>query len=174
MGPGAVNRWASVSVSKQVRNLWTTETRIGSLHFQDGCRGRRLNLALVFKFIFVLCISFDWWMCAFVVLCLVFSIPSQEIGLDNVSKMTYFVSRLKWDIKPQSSMCAFDTDSGVRCSPATPVVVLLCMCKCLIGWCSEAVNTHMVHCEVEYITPLCYPVVVLIHVCVHPMWVPGL
>jgi len=31
-------------------------------------------------------------MCAFVVLGFVFSMPSQEIGLGNVSKMTYFVS----------------------------------------------------------------------------------
>jgi len=30
-------------------------------------------------------------MCAFVVLCLVFSVPSQKIGLGNVFKMTYFV-----------------------------------------------------------------------------------
>jgi len=32
---------------------------------------------------------------AFVVLDLVFSIPSQEIGLGNVSEMTYFV--FEWD-----------------------------------------------------------------------------
>ena len=30
-------------------------------------------------------------MCAFVVLGVVFFIPSQEIGLGNVSRMTYFV-----------------------------------------------------------------------------------
>jgi len=30
--------------------------------------------------------------CAFVALGLLFSIPGQEIGLGNVSKMTYFVS----------------------------------------------------------------------------------
>jgi len=35
-------------------------------------------------------------MCAFVVLGFVFSIPSQEIGLGNVSEMTYFV---QWDVK---------------------------------------------------------------------------
>jgi len=37
--------------------------------------------------------SFDWWMCAFVVLGLIFPYQTnQEITLGNVSKMTYFVS----------------------------------------------------------------------------------
>jgi len=40
----------------------------------------------------MLYISFDWWMCVFVVLGFVFSIPSQETGLGNISEMTYFVS----------------------------------------------------------------------------------
>jgi len=31
-------------------------------------------------------------MCVFVVLCFVFHIPSQEIGLENDSEMIYFVS----------------------------------------------------------------------------------
>jgi len=47
------------------------------LRCQDGCRKRRLNLALVLCFFVVV----DWWICAFVVLSLIFSIPSQEIGL---------------------------------------------------------------------------------------------
>ena len=37
-------------------------------------------------------------MCAFVVLGFVFFIPSQEIGLGNVSEMTCCV---EWDVKPQ-------------------------------------------------------------------------
>jgi len=47
----------------------------------------------VFSFVFYY-ISFDWWMCAFVVrFC--FSIPSQEIGLENVPRwpVLYWVGR---------------------------------------------------------------------------------
>jgi len=56
--------------------------RTDPLHFQAECRKRQRNLALVFC-VFTLCCSafFDWCMRAFIVLGLVFSIPSQEIGL---------------------------------------------------------------------------------------------
>jgi len=66
-----------------VTNFWSAETRIGPLRFQAVCRRRRLNLSLVCRVYFMLLyISFDWWMCAFVV-CVTFSfsIPIQEIGL---------------------------------------------------------------------------------------------
>ena len=43
-----------------------------------GCPGKRVVKHVC---VFVFYISFDWWMRAFVVLRLVFSIPSQEIGL---------------------------------------------------------------------------------------------
>ena len=52
--------------------------RINPLCFQAGCRKRRLNLVLVFVFIWGWVLCFDWWMHAFVVLS--FFIPSQEIG----------------------------------------------------------------------------------------------
>ena len=43
--------------------------------------------------IYILCIQFFYWcMYAFVVLGFVFSIRSQQIGFQNVSEMTYFVS----------------------------------------------------------------------------------
>ena len=68
--------------------------RIDPLHFQAGCRKRQLNLALVF-FVFILCCSAFVLIgecMLFVVLGLVFSIPSQETGLGNVSEMTDFLS----------------------------------------------------------------------------------
>ena len=67
--------------------------RTDPLRFQAGCCKRRLNLALVFLWLFSAVLHFfDWWMRVFVALGLVFSIPSQETGLGNVSEMTYFVS----------------------------------------------------------------------------------
>ena len=54
---------------------------MGPLHFQARCCRRRLNLAFVFIVYFVLLyISFDWWLCAFVVLGLVF--PHQAKRFD--------------------------------------------------------------------------------------------
>jgi len=63
--------------------------RIDPLRFYAGCRKRRLNLALVF-FMFILCCAvffFDWRMCAFVVLCLVF-FHTKPVAWGNVSEMT--------------------------------------------------------------------------------------
>ena len=56
-----------------------------------------LNLALFFCVYFVLCISFDWWMRAFVVLGLVFSYEAKRLARGNVSEMTYFVSSGTWN-----------------------------------------------------------------------------
>jgi len=50
---------------------------------------------------FVLYISFDWWMHAFVVLGLVFSMPSQEIG--SAKRLWNDLFCVKWDLKPQLS-----------------------------------------------------------------------
>jgi len=64
--------------------------RIDPLRFQAGGHKMRLNLALVFWCLFCVVVRFfDWWMWAFVVSGLVFSIPSQETG--NISEMTKFV-----------------------------------------------------------------------------------
>jgi len=54
-----------------------------------GCPGKRVVKHVC---VFVLYISFDWWMRAFVVLRLVFSIPSQEIGLGKRLRNTYLGS----------------------------------------------------------------------------------
>jgi len=65
--------------------------RIDPIHFQARCRKRRLNLALVF--VFILCCS-TFLLIDECMLCCVrfsFSIPSHEIGLGNVSEMTYFM-----------------------------------------------------------------------------------
>jgi len=63
-------------------NLWSAKTRIGPLCLQAGCPKRRLNLALVFCLFCVVvhCISFDWWMCAFVVLGLVFQYQAKRFA----------------------------------------------------------------------------------------------
>ena len=50
---------------------------------------------------FSLLIFFDWWMHAFVVSGLVFSIPAQEIGLGNCLRNDIFC--VEWDVKPQLS-----------------------------------------------------------------------
>ena len=70
--------------------LLCTETRIGPLGFQAGCRRRRLNLCVYF----VLYISFvaECVLSLYSVRFCFFSIPSQEIGFGNVSEITYFVS----------------------------------------------------------------------------------
>jgi len=59
----------------------STTTRIGPLHYQVGCHRRRLNLALIFCVYFVLSyIYFDWWMCAYVVLGLVFPYQAKRLA----------------------------------------------------------------------------------------------
>jgi len=75
-------------------------SRIDPLHFQAGCRKRQLNLALIFL-VFILCCStfFDWWTRAFVVLGLVFSTLSQDIGLWKRLRNDLFC--VEWDVKPQ-------------------------------------------------------------------------
>ena len=74
--------------------------RIDPLRFQAWCRKGWLNLALDFCVCFVLCyISFDCWMHAFVMLGLVFSILSQEIGLGKHLWNDLFC--VEWDVKPQ-------------------------------------------------------------------------
>jgi len=71
--------------------LW----KIDPLHFQAGCRKRRPNLASFLCGYFVY-ISFDWWIRAFVVLGLVFSILSQETGLGKSLRNYLFC--VKWDV----------------------------------------------------------------------------
>jgi len=79
-------------VSKYVINLWSAETRIGPLHLKAGCRRRWLNLALVLC-LFCVVVHFFWLVnVCFCCARFCFSITSQEIGLGNVSEMTYFVS----------------------------------------------------------------------------------
>jgi len=83
-----------VWVSNWVTNLWSVEIRIGLLHFQAGCRKRRLNLALVFLHLFCVVVHFFWLVNAcFCCVGFSFCVPSQEIGLWNVYKMTCFVLR---------------------------------------------------------------------------------
>jgi len=80
--------------------------RIEPLRFQAGCRKRRLNLALVFVFIF------GRRMYAFLALGLVFSIPSQErSACGNVYEMTYFVSSATWN---HNSISIIHKDNGRR------------------------------------------------------------
>jgi len=57
-----------------------------------GCCRRRLNLALVICLFELMYISFDWWICAFVVLGFVFFHTKSRYCLGNVSEMTYSVS----------------------------------------------------------------------------------
>jgi len=75
-----------------VTDLWSAKTRIDSVHFQAGCRRRWLNLALVFCLFCAVVHLF--WLVNVCFCCARFSfcIPSREIGLWNVSKMTYFLS----------------------------------------------------------------------------------
>ena len=61
-------------------HLWSAKARIGPLHFQARCRRRRLNLALVFLCLFVLYVSSDWWMRAFVMLGLVFPHQAKRLA----------------------------------------------------------------------------------------------
>ena len=64
------------------------------LHFQAGCRNRRLNLSLVVVVVVVVVVHFFWLASAcFCCVRFSFSISSREIGLGNVSRMTCFVSR---------------------------------------------------------------------------------
>ena len=78
-------------------DLWSTETRIGPLHFQTGCHRRRLNLALVVLCLFCGVVHFWLVNACFCCVTFSFSIPSQEIGLGNVSEMTNFVSSGTWN-----------------------------------------------------------------------------
>ena len=74
------------------------QIRIGPLCFQAGCRKRQLNLDLVFC-LFCVVVHFFWLMNAcFCCVRFSFTIPSQEIGLENVSEMTYFVPRETWNL----------------------------------------------------------------------------
>jgi len=49
-----------------------------------------LGFSFLCVYFVLLYVSFDWWICAFVVLGLVFPYQAKT-GLGNVSKMTYFV-----------------------------------------------------------------------------------
>jgi len=97
MWSGAISKWVSVyCLSKYVTDLWIAETRIG--RFQAGRRMRRLNLALVFLFIWG-CRTFVFLLnVCFCCVRFSFSIPSQEIGLGNVSEITYFVWSETWSL----------------------------------------------------------------------------
>ena len=79
--------------------LWSAKTRIGSLHFQAGCRRRWLNLALVSLCLFCVVVHFFWVVNAcFCCVRFSFSIPSHEIGLGNISKVTCFVLSGTWSL----------------------------------------------------------------------------
>ena len=75
-------------------NLWSTEIRIGPLHFQAGCCKRWLNNKPGLSFFCLLCVVHLFWSvnASFCCVRFCFSIPSQEIGLGNVSDV-------KWDVK---------------------------------------------------------------------------
>ena len=100
VGPGAVSKWVNVALSKWGTNLWSAETRIRPVRFQAGCRRGRLNLASVFLSLFYIVVAHLLWLMNVCFCCyrFCFSILSEEIGLADVSEMTYFVS---WDVKPQ-------------------------------------------------------------------------
>ena len=66
------SKWVSVEVSKEVTNLLSAETRIGSLRFQAGCCRKRLNLNVVFLGSFYVVVYFYGCMFAFVVYVSVF------------------------------------------------------------------------------------------------------
>jgi len=61
------------------------------LHFEAGCRKRRLNPASFFGLYCVVVLFSGLVNVCFCCVRFSFSIPSQEIGLGNVSEMTYFV-----------------------------------------------------------------------------------
>ena len=87
--------------------------RIDPFHSQAGYHKRRLNVASVFCVHFVLSyISFDWWMCAFVVFGLVFPYQAKRLASGNVFEMIHFVS--SGDVKPQLSQPQFVVCSWMR------------------------------------------------------------
>ena len=61
------------------------------LHFEAGCRKRRLNPASFFGLYCVVVLFSGLVNVCFCCVRFSFSIPSQEIGSGNVSEMTYFV-----------------------------------------------------------------------------------
>ena len=101
---------------------------IDPLHFQAGCRKRWLNLSLIFGFILLCCSTFlfcfDWRMRAFVAVGLVFSTPSQEIGLWKRLRNVLFC--VAWDVKPQLN------ESTMYCSVASTNHLLSCCCLLLV------------------------------------------
>jgi len=82
-----VGKWLSKYVSDKFVKC---QNKNSPLPFQARCHRRWLNLALVCVFCVV--VHLFWlanaWFCC---VRFGFSIPSQEIGLENVSEMTYFV-----------------------------------------------------------------------------------
>jgi len=68
-----------------VTNLWSGETRIGTLHLHAGGLRRWPNLALFFGFI--LCCSIFCYGCMCALLCFSFSVLCQEIGWENASEI---------------------------------------------------------------------------------------
>ena len=99
--------------SKWGRNLWSTETRIGPFRFWAGYHRRQLNLALIFCVNFVLYyISFDWWMCAFVVLGLVFfpyqANQARRLAWETSSKWQIFCLVGRKTTTPSISLCYFN------------------------------------------------------------------
>ena len=123
--------------------------------FDLWCRKRRLNLALVFLCFFVLYyISFDWCVRAFVVLGLVFSTPSQEIGLWKRLRNDLF--SVEWDVKPQLSQAWVGVYISYKCIAVRKVATQLRELTCHM-------RSHSVTCHLAEVTfqPLPQPKLVL-------------
>ena len=77
--------------------------RIDPLHFQAGCRKMRLNLALVFLYLFCVVEHFFWLVNAcFCCVRFSFFLYRQEIGLRKHLRNNLFC--VEWDVKPRRCM----------------------------------------------------------------------
>ena len=92
----SVTAWHSSSRPQPNFAAWYKEWNYGT--FAEGATYIQLgdhhagHQPTFYLCLFCVVVHFYWRMCAFVVLGSVFTIPSQETGLGNVSKMTFFVS----------------------------------------------------------------------------------
>ena len=87
--------------------LWHVDDRPHCLLAGRGCHKRRLNLALVF------CVIVHFFSLVNVCFCCArfsFPIPSQEVGLGNVYKITYFVSSGRKTLTPSSLLVCQDCE----------------------------------------------------------------
>jgi len=103
-----------------VTDSWSAKTIIGPLCIQAGCHRRPLNLALVFLYLFCVAVHFFWLVnVCFCCVRFSFSIPSQEIGLRNVSKL------VSWSLTS-----LFSTNMAISETRTSPKWPILCRVGC--------------------------------------------